>query len=413
MTTVAAGNPVTLYLDFFNEENGVLTDPDAVQLDITYGQQVGLAPDIAGPILYQGAATATPGQVWRIAEGQYAFIWPVPYDASQGVYVANWSVVFDGDTFLAVENFTVQGGYTPQVPAGDVGYWTGSLAYTPSAGTPAQPVTIDFGAVDGNGICWLWQKLEGWDGPDVQGAGVLAKSGDHGGWPSPQYYAARTLTWTITASAPTQALRDLARAILQAAVPVSDLAVLTYNEPVPKQIQVRRSGKVTESCPTLADVTFTVGLVAPDPRKYSVQQQTLPVTAPSVTPVGITVPFTVPFTLPAQQVGGSAVATNGGSFETRPVITITGPVTSPSLTNVTTGQTVSWTGLVVPVGGILVADFSVQQAQLSLTGTNPSYRPADPFSSWWTLPPGPSTIQLGGNADPGASAQIAWQDAWI
>ena len=57
----------------------------------------------------------------------------------------------------------------------------------------------------------------------------------------PQYYAARAITLTVTASAPTQALRDLARALLQHAVPISDLAVFTYNEPVPKQAAVRRS----------------------------------------------------------------------------------------------------------------------------------------------------------------------------
>lgn len=413
MPTAVAGVPWTLFLDFYDEESGALTDPDAVQLDITYGQQVGLVADTAGPFTYMGSSTPVPGQVWRIATGQYAFIWQVPYDVTQGVYVANWSVSYGGDTFLAVENFPVQGGYSPEVPAGDVGYWTGSLAYTPSAGTPAAPVTIEFGAVDSNGICWLWQKLDGWDGPDVQGAGVLPKSGDHGGWPSPQFYAPRTLTWTVTASAPTQALRDLARATLQAAVPVSDLAVLAYNEPIPKQISVRRSGKVTEAYPTLADVTFTVGLVAPDPRKYTVQQQTLTVTPSGEVLTGFTLPFTLPLTLPAQPVGGSVVATNGGSFESRPVIAITGPITSPSLTNVTTGQTVSWTGLVIPAGGVLIVDFNAQQAQLSLGGTNPAYRPADPFSSWWTLPPGDSTIQLGGSADLGASAEVVWSDAWI
>src|SRR6266487_4502712 len=85
-------------------------------------------------------------------------------------------------------------------------------------------------------------RSDGWDSPDVQGAGVIPKSGDHGGWATPQFYAPRALTWTITASAPSQALRDQARALLQQAVPVSDLATIIYDEPVPKQIQARRSG---------------------------------------------------------------------------------------------------------------------------------------------------------------------------
>jgi len=412
--TAVAGQPWQLDLNFYDEESGTLTDPASVQLDITYGEQVGFVPDVAGPYAYSGASTSTPGQVWRIGTGQYAFIWQIPPSTQQGVYVANWTCVYGSDTLLAVENFPVTGGYTPPVPAGDLGYWTGSLAYTPSAGTPAVPVTVVFGAVDGNGIAWLWQKLEGWDGPDVQGAGVIPRSGDHGAWAAPQYYAARTMTWTITASAPTQALRDLARATLQQAVPVSDLAVLTYNEPAPKQAMVRRSGKITEAYPTLADVTFTVGLVAPDPRKYSTQQKTLLVNAANPVPIGITVPFTMPVTLTAQGVTGSGQVTNAGTFETRPVIVITGPTTSPALINVTTGQTVSWTGLVVPAGATLTADFNIQQATLSTTGgTLGAYRAADAFSSWWTLPPGTSTIQLGGQLDAGASMVIAWQDAWV
>ena len=66
------------------------------------------------------------------------------------------------------------------------------------------------------------------------------KAGDHGAWAAPQYYAARAITLSVTASAPTQALRDLARALLQQAVPISDLATFAYNEPVPKQAAVRR-----------------------------------------------------------------------------------------------------------------------------------------------------------------------------
>jgi hypothetical protein len=284
----------------------------------------------------------------------------------------------------------------------DVGFWQGSLEYNDAG------VTIEFGATDANGVTWLWQKLDGWDGPDVQGGGVIPKSGDHGAWAAPQFLAARNLTLTATASAPTQALRDTARALMQQAIPVSDLAVLTVGEPVPKQAMVRRSGKITETCPTLCDVTFTCGLVAPDPRKYATQPTVITIGAQPTLGAGLAVPIVMPLSFPAQAAGGSLVATNNGTFETRPLITITGPITSPGLTNVTTGQTVSWTGLALGAADVLTVDFGIRQGLL-----NGVFRPADLFSAWWTLPPGSSTIQMSGASSTGATVSVSYSDAWI
>lgn len=410
MAYATPGAPWVLYLSFVDSSTGGPADPSAIQLDITYGAELGLVPDAAGPFTYMGASAYSSTQVWRISEGSYAFAWNIPAGVLPGVYVANWTCTYGGDTLPpGTENFPVlAGGPGIPVPAGDTGFWGGSIAYTPSAGTPAPAASISFGQVDENGICWLWQKLEGWDGPDVQGGGVIPRSGDQGAWASPQYFQARTLTWTVTASAPSQALRDVARQLLSSAVPVSDLATLTVGEPVPKQVRVRRSGKITEAYPTLADVTFTIGLVAPDPRKYGTQVYSASANALPSGGTGFTSPFTSPFSVPAQAPGGSLAVTNAGNFETRPVITITGPISAPGLVNVTTGQTVSWSGLTVPSGSQLIVDFDARQALL-----DGGYAPADAFSSWWTLPPGTSTIQLTGNSDSGAAFVCQWSSAWI
>lgn len=284
----------------------------------------------------------------------------------------------------------------------DVGFWTGSLSY------PAAGVTIEFGDIDANGVTWLWKSLSGWDGPDVQGGGVIPKSGDHGAWSTPQYYAARNLTLTVTAMAPSQALRDVARAAMQQAIPVSDLATLTYDEPIAKQAMVRRSGKITEAYPDLLSVTFTCGLVAPDPRKYSTQVNTVTVNAQVSTGAGLTMPLTMPLSFPPATPGGTLTAVNGGTFETRPVITITGPVTSPGLMNVTTGMQVSWTGLALGASDALTVDFGIRQGLL-----NGVFRPADLFSAWWTLVPGSNTIQITGDSSGGASVTVVWQNAFI
>jgi hypothetical protein len=420
-----AGQPCQLFLNFYNEENGTLTDPSSVQLDITYGEEAGFTADVSGggPFTYAGASVQAINTIWRIGVGQYGFLWSVPSTAPQGVYVANWTCQFDGDTFPGFENFPVIGGVPAPVPAGDLGYWTGSLVYTPSAGTPASPVTIDFGAVDSNGIAWLWQKIDGWDSPDVQGSGVIPRSGDHGAWASPQYYAARTMTLTVMASAPTQALRDLARTILQAAVPISDLAILTYDEPVPKQAAVRRSGKVTEAYPTLDDVVFTVGLVAPDPRKYGTVQRSLSAgLAPPNAGGGMIVPFTLPVTLQAAPPPANVSMVNNGNFETPLVAVITGPVSAPVLANLTTGQAVSWSNVSLGAGDLLVVDFlnrqswfnpSVPSLTPGIPSTGGTYYPADVPSSWWQIAPGSNTLYFSGETSGGSTATVYYQDAYM
>lgn len=416
MSNAVAGQPWTLFLDFYDEVTGALTDPVTVQLDITYGEQIGFVPDVAGPFTYSGAVSPSSGQVYRLGVGQYAFLWNVPFAAAQGVYVANWTGQYGGATFLGVENFPVTGSYQPPVPGSDLGFWTGGLIYS------AQGLDIEFGQVDANGIAWLWQKIEGWDSPDIQGAGVIPRSGDHGAWASPQYFAARTMTLTVMASAPTQALRDTARALLQQAVPVSDLAMLRYDEPVPKFAWVRRSGKVTEAYPTLSDVAFTIGLVAPDPRKYAMAQKSLQI---GLLPAGgggsMIEPFAVPFSLAGAPPPGTAVAANAGSFVSPPVAVVTGPVTGPSLTNLTSGQSVSWDTLTLNTGDVMAVDFLNRQAFVNPTtistspgiaSTGGTYWPADADSAWWQLSPGSNQVAYGGTAGTGSTVTYYWRDSY-
>jgi Phage tail protein len=405
-----AGMPVTLAGDF--TAGGSLTDADAVTLTITFGATLGIVPATAGPF------TLAAGQITQTGTGTYAFTWQVPASAETGAYVANWAFTDSaGDVWPATENIFVSGASPLPVPAGDVGFWTGGII------NPLAGLDIEFGAVDANGIAWIWQKITGWDGAPVQGAGVIPRSGDHGAWASPQYYAARTITLSATASAPTQALRDVARNELQQAVSVSNLVVLRYDEPIPKQALVRRSGAVTETPLTTVDVTFSIPLVAPDPRKYSATGKTLPISAvPSGAGGDMVVPFTVPFSLAAAPPPASNTAFNAGNFDSPPVAVITGPCVGPSLTNVTTGETVSWSTVTLNSGDQLVIDFLNRQAFLnppqipSLPGQSAGgggYEPADLPSAWWRLQPGTSTIQFGGGTGTGANALVLYWDSYI
>jgi len=290
----------------------------------------------------------------------------------------------------------------------DLGYFTGGITFTPPLG--AGPSTdLEFGAVDANGTWWLLRSWTGMDGVATAGQ-VVQRAGDHGAWAPPQWYGPRTITLLVQATAQSQALRDVARAYLQQAIPVgsdSSLATLRWDEPVPVQLQVRRSGPIVETYSTLVDVVFSVPLVAPDPRKYSTVLHQLTATQASVA-AGLAPPLTPPFTLPAGAPPMAVACTNAGSFETRPVVSITGPLTNPAVVNQTTGQVVSFSGMTLAATDILAVDFAARQALL-----NGVYRPSDTTSSWWVMPPGTTTVQVTGTGATGSQMTVAWRDAWI
>lgn len=406
------GEPFFLVFQFLDFESGILTDPISLTMQITYGDT---GTVVAGPFTYAGGSSAASSSIWRTGTGSFEAWWDVPgTNLADGVYVASWTAVYgpSGDEFLATENFQVLAGagFTGQ-PGADLGYWTGSITYQPL--WSQVPFVINFGEVDATGTAWLWQSITGWDGVQTAGS-VVQRSADHGGWAAAQYYAPRTITLTVMASAPDQATRDVARAALHQAVPVSDLATLVYGEPVPKQAYVRlNSGAaITETCMTLTDVQFAIPLIAPDPRKYETAVQSPQALLPSPLASPLILPFTagLPQTFPAafSAETSSVVAVNAGNFETRPTITITGPVTNPAAVNATTGQAISFSGLVMAQGDVMVLDTDNRQSFL-----NNVFYPADPTSAWWTLAPGANTIQLGGSTAGGATLEVAFSSAWI
>lgn len=407
------GQPIWLSLDWYEETSGSLADPSGLQADITFGSEAPLVPDAAGPFTWDGSSSSpAPGTIWRTGTGQFTLWWDVPATQTGGAYVVTWTVAYQGDDYLVTENFPVAQLTTSPVVSGDLGFWTGSLSWQPS--WAPEPLTVTFGATDANGVTWILQKVDGWDSPPTAVGQVIQRSADHGGYATSQYLGPRLITLTVMASAPTQALRDQARAQLQQAVPISDLGTFTYDEPVPKLAYVRRnaSAGVTETYPTLCDVIFTIPLVAPDPRKYSPDV----ITASSLTPQAPASPLTLPFssgfpvTFPPQVVAGSEgiIAVNAGTFETRPVIVVTGPITSPSIVNGTTGQAVTFSGLVLSAAQTLTLDMDSRQAFVGGVFTA-----ADPSSSWFVLEAGVTLVSLQGSGASGSNIQMSWSSAWL
>ena len=377
-TPAQQGQPYQPSLDFYNETSGSLDDVSTLTADMTFGSEFPLAPSIATFTWDGTSTTPAPGTIWRTGTGQYTCWWDVPLTQAGGAYVVTWTAGYQGDDYLVTENFPVAQLAPVIRTSGDLGYWTGGLSWQPP--WSSQPLSVEFGQTDDAGVTWLLQKVDGWDSPPAAVGQVIQRSADHGGYATSQYYGPRILTLTVMASAPTQALRDQARAFMQQVVPVSDLGTFRYDEPVPKVAYVRRnaSAGVTETCPTLCDVVFTVPLVSPDPRKYSPDTQTLSSVTASPPSSPLTLPFTsgFPVSFPSQVPPGTQglLCVNAGTFETRPLFTVTGPVTSPGIVNGNTGQAVTFTGLTLGASDQLILDMDSRQAFVDtvFTAADPS-----------------------------------------
>lgn len=162
------------------------------------------------------------------------------------------------------------------------------------------------------------------------------------------------------------------------------------------------------------DLAYSMGLAssviqvhADDPRLYaSVQSSTVGLGTPLG---GLTFPATPPFTFGGGTVAGIITANNAGNFETRPILTLTGPMTKPTIFNATTGWSITIiSGVEAPytinAGDTMVIDTDLHSVQYFVGGTGAgATRRAwiAPGSTWPSyvagiagLAPGSNTVQF-------------------
>ncbi|MGW1134552.1 phage distal tail protein [Streptomyces griseoluteus] len=272
--------------------------------------------------------------------------------------------------------------------------------------------SLRLGAVDSAGVVWRLQTLEGWDGAEVR-ADFQEREADHGTWASPVYLGARPLTLAGVIEAPDRGTLQTAMDQLSAAVSLTD-TTLTVWEQVPKQVTVRRSGKPLMQYTSDRIATWSVLVTAADPRRYETTQQTGTTGLPSTTG-GLAFPATFPLAFSATTVSGQIVASNAGTIGTRPVITITGPVSAPSVSALYPDGSLRQLlySLDLAVGDSLVID--VDAHSVLLNGGVSRRRFLTVSGGWPAVPPGASVaFQFqAATYNPTAQLTVAWRSAWM
>ncbi|MET9479885.1 hypothetical protein [Streptomyces sp. NPDC006638] len=268
---------------------------------------------------------------------------------------------------------------------------------------------LPLGAVDESGVAWVLQDLQGWDSSEAR-AEVQQREGDHGAWFTPVYLGERPITLGGTIIAQDRPSLEAAMERARVAAGLTD-TLLVVQEAVPKQATVRRSGRPILQYQTDAIATYSLLVTAADPRRYAVDEQSASTALASSTG-GITPPLTPPITLSATTVSGQIDAANPGSFETRPVLRIDGPVAAPRILAQYQDGTVKQLAYseTIGIGEYLTIDVDGKTAVLNGTASRRRF-----LSAQWPVIPAEQSVSflfVADVYDPAALLTVTWRPAW-
>lgn len=260
-----------------------------------------------------------------------------------------------------------------------------SILYAPNSITLGSLVMG--GAVDANGVVFWAEQMQGWGSPKGT-LTVTQKPRSHGGWRSESYLTSRVIAINGVIQAPSPTLLAQARHQLDAAVSLSDttFSVTEYGETL--YSTVTRQDEVLYGDETETWTTFSIQLVAEDPRRYG-PTTTKSTNMPSQSG-GLTFSTTFPITFPATVVPGTVSFFNPGNVAAPVILTIHGPCVGPIVTHVSTGaQLVFSSSLTLASGEFLVVDMDARTVKAGGQSSRIGYVTS---RGWFALDPGSNDI---------------------
>lgn len=272
--------------------------------------------------------------------------------------------------------------------------------------------TVDVGLV-------LYKNWQGLEGPDMRLSSYV-RPGEHGAQISNQLYGGRTITLPgRIAARDITTYQSLRRKLMEAlriikdAKAVSQPVLLTFTTMDGLQLQANVYLKDTLQLPTnsLENANFLISLFSPDAPLYSQSVSTYSISMPTTT--GVVYPVIYPVTYPAVN-GGQAAVNNAGDMDTPMVIIFNGPLTSPFITNLTTGETflIHYT---IPAGQYIIVDTSKNPApSILLNGQSNMLQYFDLGNTWMELVPGNNNLKIGTSltSDSG-NVQVQFRSAYF
>jgi len=162
-----------------------------------------------------------------------------------------------------------------------------------------------------------------------------------------------------------------------------------------------------------AQPAVAIEFFATDPRIYDNDQQSLS-TGLATSVAGLSWNLSWNLNWGGASTGNIILANNAGTYSTPWTARIDGPVTNPTIENVTTGQKLIFTadgGLVVGAGEFLTVDADARTVLLG--GTASRYSKLSSLSSWWELAPGTTQLRFSGTTAGAPQLTVTFRSAWI
>lgn len=288
------------------------------------------------------------------------------------------------------------------IEAAYAGRWTNTATEALTIGS------VTMSGVDEYGVRWSLTGLDGWWDGWVGGVSSTQRQGAHGTWPSPVWATGRVVQVEGQLDAGTWDAATLAWERLVSQIPLSRLTtvtVFTGEGGVPAQQAEMRQANRPTARRFVGRITFSLSLEAPDPRRYSVDEQLVSTGLP-ITTGGLSLPISLPVSIGATVASGRVQVVNAGNEATPVVLEVQGPCpTGATITNLTTGQRLT-VPEEVPDGQTLVLDSASRTARIdgasrTVTGT------------WFDLAPGTNEVAFGSSSyDPAALLTIRYRHAW-
>lgn len=241
----------------------------------------------------------------------------------------------------------------------------------------------------------LMQPVSGLEGPPHR-TNSFARPGRHGSTVSSQFYDGRLITLQGTISGDNTTYETNRKAFIAA----TNIDLDGNNYPIATRVSFTMldgnsyfvdcffdKPMMDLTAPTRCD--FQVTAIAPNPMIFGASQQVSSAISPP-SGGGYVVPMIVPY-ISAASTGGSTVINNAGSETAWPVVTLTGPLSNPVLTNTTTGKVLQLSPYSIATGDQVIIDMDAHTITLngaSLISTKTA------TSDWWGLVTGNNTVTV-------------------
>lgn len=259
-------------------------------------------------------------------------------------------------------------------------------------------------------------KIEGLRALPGIRSGDVPKAQRAGSYAGLDFYDERIFTVDFEVFAPSQPFESVVSGLANALQIISDPTLqLPFEFLLPGWVESRRllcrptkGGTPIDEWFQFNRAMIPVEFTANDPLIYSSTLHSASAGLPSPT-AGLTFPVTFPVTF-GSSTGGSIPVENVGNETTAPVITITGPVTNPTVSLTATGAFIKLNitlsasdTLVIDMGARTVLFNGASRLNTIVTG-----------SSWWGIPKGAYSIGVASTDSAAVAAQftVQWRDAW-